>query len=128
MAEDIENMDENEEMTQEWIDEINTFLSGVDMTTPLEDNFTRRLNKAMTDSGMPPFEIARVAGIPMEELSPLIVGTETNPRINTVIAIAHAIDASLDFLLDGKDTSMNLEAKVEHEEDGSLTIRVSNKN
>lgn len=62
--------------------------------------FIDNIRKIMKDKKIRPAELAEISGVPYHTLVKILQGYTTNPRLDTIQAIAEALDCSLDEFTD----------------------------
>ena len=66
------------------------------------ENLLNRLQQAKTSSKLRTEDISSISGIPVGTLSKIFAGITKDPKIGTLIAIAEALNVSVDYLIYGK--------------------------
>lgn len=70
-------------------------------------DFFNRLQFAKAEKKMRVEDISKTSGVPVGTLAKIFAGITTDPKINTVIAIAYALGVSVDYLIYGNPYGEN---------------------
>lgn len=62
-------------------------------------SFRERVVRAMEINGMSQADVCRESGLSSQLLSKIIVGKTENPRADTIVALAHALNVDFNYLL-----------------------------
>lgn len=84
----------------------------------------QRLRDSIHATGRLQSEIAYKAGVPEETLSRIVTGQSRNPRIETVICIAHAIGITVGWLLEEPGYALSVEQVNRLREAGAVIDEV----
>ena len=63
-----------------------------------------RIKKAMEAKGYRPIDLARASGVSKQLLSRILNNQIANPRMDTLIALAHALDVDYNYIFGWDDT------------------------
>lgn len=72
------------------------------------ENLLNRLQQAKTSSKLRTEDISSISGIPVGTLSKIFAGITKDPKIGTLIAIAEALNVSVDYLIYGTVSKHNI--------------------
>lgn len=72
------------------------------------ENLLNRLQQAKTSSKLRTEDISSISGIPIGTLSKIFAGITKDPKIGTLIAIAEALNVSIDYLIYGTVSKHNI--------------------
>ena len=72
------------------------------------ENLLNRLQQAKTSSKLRTEDISSISGIPIGTLSKIFAGITKDPKIGTLIAIAEALNVSVDYLIYGTVSKHNI--------------------
>lgn len=61
-------------------------------------SFCEQVKLAMAAKGISQAELARITGLSQQMLSKILLGKNSDVKLSTAIAIARALDVSLDYL------------------------------
>lgn len=72
------------------------------------ENLLNRLQQAKTSSKLRTEDISSISGIPVGTLSKIFAGITKDPKIGTLIAIAEALNVTVDYLIYGTVSKHNI--------------------
>lgn len=72
------------------------------------NDFLLRLQQAKSSKKLRVEDVSKLSGIPLGTVSKIFAGITTDPKINTVISIAEALEISPDYLIYGKNLTNEL--------------------
>ena len=64
-----------------------------------------RIKVAMDAKGYRPIDLARAAGMSKQKVSQILNGDTENPRMDTLIALANALDVDYNYIFGWDDTN-----------------------